>query len=240
MPDFIDIHSHILPGFDDGASDLKEALQILQIASNDGISHIVATPHHVEGVLYQSPEKIITAVEELREKAAQNNIPIDILPGMEIRLSSELPDWIESREILTINQSPKFILVEFPFSELPGYATQICFEIRLLGFIPVIAHPERNSDVIRKPRLMEDFIRMECLVQLTSSSLIGHEGKSAQKAAYELINKGLAHIVASDSHAPHHRIPHFDEAYQEVIKLAGQEVAEKMFKITPGEVISTT
>ncbi len=238
MSNFIDIHSHILPGFDDGVSSYEEAIEVLRIAYQDGVSHIVATPHHVTGIMYQNPDEIISAIQKLQLKIDDLGIPIKIFPGMEIRICSELPDWVETEEVLKIDCSTDYILVEFPFLELPSYASQICFDLRLMGLKPVIAHPERNSDIIKNPLLLEEFVNMDCLIQLTSSSIIGKEGRSAQKISFDLIKAGLAHIVASDAHAPHHRVPNFSQAYKEVIKQAGREYTDELFFVNPARILN--
>lgn len=231
----IDLHSHILPGLDDGAADLKEALAMAGIAVADGITIMVATPHVETGLYDHSRETILAAVEELRGRLQENGIPLELLPGAEYRLEPDLPGRLQRGELLTINDGGRYLLVELPAALVPEYTARVFYELQLQGVTPVIAHPERNHTLTRHPSILYELVARGAVVQLTAGSFAG--GSPTAAAARALLARGCVHLVASDAHNSHKRPPRLTEACQELEKLAGQARSAELVRGNPLRVL---
>lgn len=238
---FVDIHSHIIPGIDDGAKDMETALEMLRLASLDGTRHIVATPHFTpstisdiggatldtSGIMNIS-EIVREKTSELSEQAASLNIDINIYSGTEVLIHPDIPSLLENNSICTINGS-KYVLVEFPMSEIPLYASEVLYQIQLKGLIPIIAHPERYNEVIKDCGILLDLVGRGMLVQVNAGSLTGLFGRKAQKTAMKLIKAGMTHFVASDAHGCGSRSPELGKAAWIVEKKFGREIMQELF-----------
>lgn len=221
----IDIHSHILPFMDDGASDWKAALAMAQDACKDGISTVVATPHHANGVYMNPAPSIEQAVQLLNERLQQAAIPLLVLPGQEIRLYGDLLMDLEQGQLLTIAGS-RYILLEMPSSRVPRNTEETCHELIIQGFVPVIAHPERNAEIAENPAKLERLVELGALGQVTAQSLAGVFGSKLQKLSLDLCRRNAVHMIASDAHDSQHRPFGLSEAYAVVSKELGPEVSD--------------
>lgn len=196
----IDLHSHILPGVDDGAADMEESAAILRFMAEKGVKKIATTPHYP---LYQEKnykkfirEKLV----QLKEKAENENIDIDIFSGSEILIEKKLPWLLNDNELLTINDTDYLLLETHPIL-LPDYFSEIIHDIKAMGYKIIIAHPERYSFIQKNPSLLYDWLEQYDLkLMLNSSSLLGMHGKKAKLTAENLIDTGLCHLMASDTH----------------------------------------
>ena len=216
----IDIHSHIIPAIDDGARSEDESLLILQAAIDDGIHTIVATPHY-NYKYYNEKSKILAEVEKLKQTIKTKNLKINILPGQEIRIYGELLADYESGKLMTLADNSRYMLVEFPFQHIPRYAENLLYEIELYGVKPIIAHPERNREILNNPEKLYNLVAKGALTQLTSSSITGYFGKEIQKFSNQIIKANLAHTIASDSHNISDRSFDMNEAYEIIEKKYG-------------------
>jgi protein-tyrosine phosphatase len=197
----IDLHSHVLPGLDDGAADLVEALAICRAAAADGIEVLAATPH-VRAHDWPTPiEAIDAAFAELVPHAEGI---IRLVPGAELDLE-ELRRPPEELRRFALAGNPKYLLVESPYHGWPLDMAERLFELRMSGFTPVLAHPERAIEVQERPELVEPLVRGGALLQLTAGSLDGRMGRRAKASAFTLLERGWAHLIASDGHAAHVR-----------------------------------
>jgi protein-tyrosine phosphatase len=191
----IDLHSHVLFGLDDGAADLDEAIEICEEAAADGITVLAATPHvrddHITTV--DLMEERLAAVRE-----AAGHL-ITVLPGGELDLA-ELDRPVEELRRFGLAGNPRMLLVETPFYAWPLDLADRLFRLRLDGFAAVLAHPERNAEVQRRPELLEPIVASGTLVQLTASSVDGRYGGRSHDCARDLLERGLAHLIASDVH----------------------------------------
>lgn len=216
----IDIHSHILPFMDDGAADLKAALVMAQDAHNDGITTVIATPHHANGVYMNPAQEIGAAVEQLNEKLREAGNPLLVLPGQEIRIYGDLLDDLERGELLTLAGS-RYILLEMPSSRVPRSMEETCHELIIQGYVPVIAHPERNAEIADDPSRLVKLIELGALGQLTAQSIAGTFGNKLQKLSLELCRRNAIHVIASDAHDHLNRPFGLSEAYAVVQKELG-------------------
>jgi protein-tyrosine phosphatase len=193
----IDLHSHVLPGIDDGADSLPEAIAICRAAAADGIQVMAATPH-VRNDYPTTPDAMESALAELR--AAAGDI-IEVLPGGELDLQ-ELDRPADELARFGLGGNPRYLLVEMPYVGWPLDLGEKLFLLRALGFMPVLAHPERTPDVQARPELLEPIVAAGTLVQLTAAAVDGRLGRTSQRCARHLLERRLAHLIASDAHAP--------------------------------------
>lgn len=200
----IDLHSHILPGLDDGVRSLEEARALARIAAAEGIEAIAATPH-VRDDFPTTAEQMERGVAELREDFAASGLEIRVLHGGEVALERvfELPPG--ELERFTLAQTGRYLLLETPYSGSPLALAPAVKSLRSSELTPVIAHPERNPEVQRRPELLQALVDLGALVQVTAASLDGRFGRPSRRAAKALLKLRLAHVLASDAHGPERR-----------------------------------
>lgn len=230
----IDIHCHILPGIDDGPPDTETSLRMLRMAAEDGITHIAATPHFRCG---ERPglEEIAAALKLLQEAAGAEQVPVALLRGADVKISYELLDGLDRKEVPTINHS-RYLLIELP-DILPPRLDDVFFEIRLKGYVPVITHPERNYSFLASPEKLEPLREAGALFQITAMSVTGDFGQPVMKFCRMLLKKRLIDFIASDAHNVSKRVPVLSKAYRALVKAAGVQEASRIFHINPLSVI---
>ncbi|MGE6257018.1 tyrosine-protein phosphatase [Heyndrickxia sporothermodurans] len=196
----IDIHCHILPGVDDGAKNLSESLAMARQAINEGIDTIIATPHHKNGKYINRKVEIIDRVQQLNKAFKKEGIDLTILPGQENRIFGKILEEYAEGEILTLTGISVYLFIEFPSGHVPRYAKQLLYDIQLHGLVPIIVHPERNTQLMEHPNQLYDFVKNGATTQITAASLTGHFGKKIKKFTEQLIEANLTHFIASDAH----------------------------------------
>lgn len=196
----IDLHSHVLPGVDDGAVDLAGSLEILRAAADDGVERMAATPH-VREDFPTTPEQMERLVVEVTAAAREAAIPVELLPGgeLDVQTAAGLDDAALRRFGLGGNSS--LLLLEFPYHGWPLELRELVFALGTRGFTVVLAHPERNADVQERPERLRELVDAGVFVQLTAASVDGRLGRRPAAAARTLLDAGLAHLIASDAHA---------------------------------------
>ena len=234
----IDMHTHILPGADDGARDMEQSLAMAEVAIKDGITMLAATPHVIRGAFNNCKDDILKKVESLNISLEKYGKPLPILPGAEYYLETDLPQRLADGELLTINNTGHYLMVELPAAMVPEYTERILFEIQLQGVTPIIAHPERNAGLARHPELLQAFAERGILAQVTSHSLTGLFGKTVQRTARGFLQRGLIHLIASDGHAVHGRSPVLSQAYQEIKNRWGPQYAQTLTYENPHLIIN--
>jgi protein-tyrosine phosphatase len=197
----IDLHSHILPGLDDGARDLDEAVQIARSALADGTDIIAATPH-VREDYPTTADAMANGVRELRRLLEREDVDVIVLPGGEVSL--EQFDRLGPDELrrFSLAGNPSYLLVETPYVDWPLFFGEIVFRLTAAGITPVIAHPERNATVQQDTERIAELVRAGALVQVTAASLDGRLGARTRKCAHRLVDAELVHMIASDAHSP--------------------------------------
>ena len=230
----IDIHSHTLPGLDDGADCLEESLAMLRMAAEAGTSDIVASPHANDRYPYD-PETVRSKIAELQEASRES---IKVHRGCDFHLSfSNIQDALENPTKYTIN-GRSYILVEFSDMALPPNALAIFDSMLAAGMVPIITHPERNPIIRKNLAMVSAWVEHDCLVQVTGDSLLGRFGKAAMKAASALMERDLVHVIASDAHNTRSRTPALSEAHAHVASHYSQEHAEALFVSYPKAILS--
>lgn len=228
----IDLHSHILPGLDDGSQSLEASLAMARMAVESGVTAMVATPHCANDRV----REVEAAWLLLREAMEEARIPLKLYPGMEIFGTPETAKLLREGKLLTLNGS-RYPLVEFSFRSDGEEETRILRSICRAGFRPVVAHPERYAYVQQNPRLINRWYRMGCLLQVNRGSLLGRFGRHARETAFELVERGFATVIASDAHSYRMRTPWMED----VQKLLSEEIsplcAEVLLQENPKKIL---
>ncbi len=233
---YIDIHSHIIPGIDDGAKDEIMALEMLKIAHESGTRHIIATPHYVYGNTRYGFTTIIEKCAELNMLAESAGIKINIYPGCEVFVTPELIEIFEQRLIGTLAGS-RYMLVEFPMMSIPPYTDNALYSLQNKGIIPIIAHPERYTEIQRNPEILKSFIDRGILVQVNSGSITGVYGRESKKTVMRIIKEGLVQFIASDAHNDSSRSPDMRKAASIIEKSFGLKMRNDLFIVNPLKMI---
>ncbi|MCC3375545.1 tyrosine-protein phosphatase [Cohnella sp. REN36] len=195
----VDLHSHILPGMDDGPASLEMSLEMARMAVREGIEVVYATPHHLLPPYDNERSTVVKAVARLSEALRAAKIPLQVRAGQEIRMT---PEWLREAyegKLLPLSGTT-YTLIELPSAGIPEHLPHAIHEMGVLGWRPIIAHPERNREIAKHPERLLPFVEAGALCQLTSHSLTGRFGKETQTAALTLCKRGYIHLVASDAH----------------------------------------
>jgi protein-tyrosine phosphatase len=195
----IDLHSHILPGIDDGARSLEDSLEIARAAVADGTTVMAGTPH-VRDDWPTDAGVMESRVAELRHELEQAGIQLDLRPGGEIAIDWLAQLHVEELRRFGLGGNPSYLLVETPYYGWPLGLADALFSLLAAGIIPVLAHPERNADVQAQPERLARLVRSGALVQVTAASVDGRIGRAARECGFRLIEEGLAHMLGSDAH----------------------------------------
>lgn len=233
----VDIHSHILPYVDDGSSSVDDSIEMLKMAEYSGTDAIVLTPH---SNLYDDSknlfEEMKTVFDAFKSKLESEDMHIDVYLGGEIFCNDDAIALAREKVLPTINSS-RFLLVEFDFYASVGYMTDRLKQLSALGYVPIVAHPERYECVKARVGAGIDMMNCGALLQVNKGSLIGDFGIGARDTAFELINHRFAQFVASDAHSTHNRNTDMELAFDIVRENFGDKMANKLFDINPRCVI---
>ena len=234
----IDLHTHILPGLDDGPADAEEALAMCRLAVADGTAAIVASPHMFDGAFNVTRMDILDGVCRLQDVLDAEGIPLRVFPGADVHAVPELEKLVREGCVMTISDRGKYLITELPQDVLPHRLFDLLFSIQLAGVTPIISHPERNLQVQTDPFMMAEYTEAGNLVQLTAASITGDFGSAAQSCAHVLISARLAHLVASDAHSIDRRPPILSHAFDAVKELLPLEETEEMFVHSPLRILA--
>lgn len=239
----IDVHSHILPGVDDGSKDLEMSIEMARIYIENGFNKVIATPHYIDGIGNSSQNENMKILEELRAELKRENLDIEILLGNEVLASLEIIEALEDERVSLLNKS-RYILIELPMFDIPLYMDDVFYELQLRGYIPIIAHPERNIKIMEDPNILYRYIENGVLAQLNLPSLEGKYGGKIKETAEILLKHKMIHFVGTDSHSDRRRSPRVEKALNSLKMLVSKEefndltyrnaeclMADKLFEI---------
>ncbi len=231
----IDLHSHILPGIDDGARTLDIALEMAQQAVSCGISHMVCTPHIHMGYFDNSLSSIEAAFLSFSKHVKRESIPLSLSFAAEVRVNELIPIWHKKGELPFLGKfdGKNVLLLEMPHSHIPQGLDVLIKWLLRNNIQPLIAHPERNRELIAENYKFNWLQRQGCLFQATAGAFVGRFGEKVEEFAFRLLEKRAFHVVASDTHDLVRR-PNDMEAAYEVIASYDYEYAKKTFQDTPG------
>ena len=229
----IDIHTHILPGIDDGAKDLTESLALLKLAESDGITHMVATPHIHVGRFNNATAQIQNDLESLKREAHREGINVKLAAAGEVRLDIELMAMANKLPFIGKIADKNVLLLELPHSHMPQGYDKFIQWLAKQNIRVIIPHPERNRDIQSNLYYIHHLNQLGCDFQLTASSIEGEWGESAQEISLQMLKDGLVNYVASDAHSVKRRPPILSQARKAVAQLIGEEQATMLFITNP-------
>ncbi|MGD8189494.1 tyrosine-protein phosphatase [Brevibacillus ginsengisoli] len=219
----IDIHCHLLPGRDDGAQTLEEAVEMARIAFQDGITDMIVTPHTYDGIYHNTPEETVESMGILQKELERHHIPIRLHPGAEVHIHFELYKHLMNKQIMTLCDQEKYLLLELPSLTLPLFTDILIDELLQNGIIPIIAHPERIVALRHQQDRLVGWIKKGAIAQITGDSLTGKMGKRTKQFAHKLVRQRLVHLVASDAHRVRYRRAELSEAFTVLSELLPEE-----------------
>ncbi|MBE3583526.1 MAG: hypothetical protein IMX01_05370 [Limnochordaceae bacterium] len=234
----VDLHSHILPGVDDGAANIDQSLAMAERAVADGTAAMVATPHAGLEGKSASREAIVAAHAALQESLQQRGISLQVHLAAEVYFAPDLVAQVKRDPWLTIGGAGKYLLTELPMYSYPTYVAEICFQLLLAGVVPILAHPERNLVLQRHPRRLYELVTQGVMAQVDAESLTGRFGSAAQAAGRSFLRHGLIHFLGSDAHGVEQRPPLLAEAAAIVEEEVGAEQAWQITVAWPRQVLA--
>ncbi len=233
----IDTHSHILPGIDDGSKSIDESIELCRIAADDGVETTVCTPH-IDFRYTNRRESIEGPFETLRAALREEGIPLELVKGAEVHMAPDILVKVKGNELVTYGDQGRYLLLEFPFQQVLVGTEDMVYRLRLASVTPVVAHPERIGWFMEDPDRLFRLIRLGALGQITGGSILGQFGDRSQKAALTMVERNLAHILASDAHDTSYRRPVLSEAAEEIARRFGPERSRQMVSEYPRALLS--
>lgn len=229
----IDLHSHILPGIDDGAKDLPSAIALLKQSADQGVRQMVFTPHITPDVFNNSRSIIAECFAQVKD-ALSEAVAIKMSFAAEVRIHADLPFAIQSGEIpLFSGKNEQSVLLELPSRDVPASA-EFIFEWLLSENIrPILAHPERNEVLQNTPEKIRKWAGSGVSMQITAGSLLGDFGKYAEELALAMVQQELCTLVASDIHNQAYRPNRMHEAYRLIQNRYSEDIAHQLFVSNP-------
>ena len=232
----IDIHNHIIPGIDDGAQTSEDALLLLQCAIEDGVTHLVCTPHMHVDRFDNDKETIAPAFAQLQKLVHERNMSIALAMAAEVRVSDEFMIQLKQDKVpfLGSYEQKIVVLLEMPHDRIPVGMGNLLTWLDRQNITAVIAHPERNKGLMAYPSETYELAAKGALFQLTAASVAGHMGEKIQHMAHWFLEQNLAFCVASDAHNMRHRPSAMGAAYRALSQLGGEELAQQLCVLNPG------
>lgn len=232
----VDIHCHILPEVDDGAWDMEAAVDMAKIARDSGVKKIITTPH------FKGEPKSLEAVgflmhqrRLLQSRLKREKIEVELLPGAEVLCVPQTMELAQTGRLPTLGTG-RYVLTEFYFDASAGFMDETLHGLRQMGYLPVVAHPERYGAVQRDPELAARWFHRGIVLQINKGSVLGAFGRRAEDAAVRMLCRGNAHIIASDAHSPHVRTTDLQPVRHWCLDHLGQAYTKILLEDNPGRI----
>lgn len=237
----IDLHCHLLPGVDDGPDTMDEALALCRHAVASGITHSVVTPHVHPGRYENDAATIAVAAAALKARLQEENIPLALSFSGEVRISPEILPMVAAGLIPFHGEwaGKRVMLLEFPHSHILPGSDRLVRWLLQRDILPLIAHPERNKDVMRDLSRLHEFVQAGCLFQVTAGSLAGRFGEMAEQRACEIVEAGWATVLASDAHNLKSRPPELADGVAVAAGLIGETAARALVMENPWRMVAS-
>lgn len=237
MRGFIDIHTHILPGADDGAPNMESALALVNTARQNGTRTIFLTPHYRGRFKKNTPEALLAVFHQLQTQVQARWPDMELFLGQEIYCEVDAPEHLAAGRILSLNGS-HYALLEFYPTAVRSDVIRGVSETVFSGFVPIIAHAERYAVFRKDPTLLEEVLHMGSLIQLNVDSVMGGQGFAVKRFCHKLLGSRYAHFVASDAHDLDHRPPMLRDCFLRICKKYGNSYARKLFYENPLAIVN--
>ncbi len=231
----IDIHSHILPGIDDGSKNMEETKKMLDIAVREGIQGIVVTPHYEAGLDEEWLQKYRDAYEQVTGYIQQRSLPIELYHGNEIYFSDSMIEALRDGSIHTMNGT-RYVLVEFPTYADYMYIERALRSLQNAGYWPIVAHVERYQS-LREVKRVEALVDMNVYIQTNTSSVMGKTGWTIKRFCLKLMKKGFVHVLGTDAHGSEHRRPRVQVCFDYIDKRIGKSYRRLISEKNPEKII---
>ncbi len=232
-----DIHTHILPGIDDGSKNMECTIQMLKAQIAEGVTDVIATPHFDMYENKQDIAKVHELFESVKKEIANEKLDINIYCGCEILYSSDVIDEIKNNNVPMIADS-KYCLVEFYPDDIYNKILEAVGNIIMAGKIPIIAHVERYECLFGKEDRIRELIKQGAYIQVNSSSFQGGLFDKRAKFCKGIFRRSLVHFIGSDCHNLKHRAPDMEKTYQILVKAAGEDMVKKVMSDNPTRLVS--
>ena len=233
----IDLHCHMLPGLDDGATDLAVSLAMARASVADGVTVLACTPHIFPGLYHNTGPSIRRACGELQGILDREGIALRLIPGADNHIVPDFVAGLRSGHLLALGDS-RYVLVEPPHHIAPVRLEDLFFDILVSGYTPILTHPERLTWVRAHYERVQRMVRAGVWVQVTSGSLTGAFGRSARYWAERMLDEGCVHLLATDAHDIDRRPPDLRRGRELAAKRVGDEEAENLVLHRPRGVIA--
>lgn len=238
----IDLHSHILPGIDDGARTVEDTVNLAKQSVEEGVTHMVCTPHVHPGVFDNTEQTIRDAFEDAVNALHKHNIPLKLAYAAEVRLSIEVLEWIQAKSVPFLGKlgNKRIMLLELPHSHIPAGTDNLINWLGRQNIQAVIPHPERNREIMSNYRKVTWLRNLGCLFQMTAGAVTGRFRKESEDTAWRMLEDDMVAYVASDLHNLHKRPNDMGQAYKKVEEAFGSGRAKMLFTEMPSRITADT
>lgn len=233
----IDIHSHIIPNVDDGSESVKETFKMIEEAKKIGFTDIILTSHFLLNYYETDSKELIFWKDKLQEVLDKKEIDLNLHSGMEIYISSQIEELIESKRILTLANS-RYMLIELPLSTTVKYLDHVLYFLEAISIKPIIAHPERYKCVQDNPEIVEEYINKGALIQCNYASILGLYGNNAKKTFKKLLKNNYVHFLGSDCHKSNQIYLLVPKAIKKIKKIIGDSSFKKISTLNPQKILN--
>jgi len=228
----VDIHSHIIPGIDDGAKNMEMTLEMLKNAEREGTTEIIATPHYLLEYGEATIKEVKNHVKKINELLEDEKIDVKIYSGQEVYFTEKIIEDYMNGEIGTLNDS-RYMLIEFPMEKFNENIFDIIYELQVRDIIPIIAHPERYKPFMKTPALINDFINQGYLFQVNAGSIQGKFGENVRKTADIFLKNHIYNFMGSDAH----NITNRNTGLKDALDLLNKDMNRNIFEDSSKKVL---
>lgn len=232
----IDLHCHMLPGIDDGATDLAVSLEMAKASVADGVTVVACTPHILPGLYHNVGPQIRQATLELQGVLDRERIPLRLVPGADVHIVPDLVAGLRSGRLLSLADT-RYVLIEPPHHVAPTKMEDLFFNLVVAGYVPILTHPERLMWIEAQYSTIQRLVRGGVWMQITAGSLAGSFGRTAQYWANRMLDEGCAHLLASDAHDVERRSPCLGRGRELAEKRVGSQEAEHLVLTRPSAIL---
>jgi len=239
MSRYIDLHSHVLAGLDDGPGEIEHSVALVRDMHDLGYETIVATPHLKHGSWEPSEEEMAQAAVALRRALENDGLPVTILSGAEHNADGLFFNRLEGGRLKTLGEASKAVLVEFPAALSTSVKLEMLFQLKVKGLTPIMAHPERALSAQSLRDLLKRWCEQGGLTQINLGSLVGQFGRRPKSLSRELVEEGLVQVAASDAHQPE-EVMKFIRKGIKFLRRYGEEYADELLRDNPRAILEGT